>query len=271
MNFAKITKIFSLITATSFLAACGGGDSNDDNGNPNPPPPVVGLVIGGSVGGLGSNKVIVLQNNGGDDLRIEKNGKFSFAKMSEKNTIYSVTVLTQPQGQLCVVTGGSGIASADVYSVDVQCSDTSNPGTNAIDRLVGRWEPVTCGYAQPGDRHRDFHVYEKTGATSLAMKPGRYEYSGGDCSGGRSETISNYATAKLDLLTIEQLKGYVVYRMQNYPAMSNVSFAQSYTFTPNGLVCLMSSSENFSTAEIVERTEKDIAGDDLANCGKLMR
>ena len=79
-------------------------------------------TIGGSVSGLSGGSV-VLQNNGGDNLTIGTNGGFTFATAVKQNTTYSVTVLSEPGGQNCTVTGGSGTASADVNTVQVTCAD----------------------------------------------------------------------------------------------------------------------------------------------------
>ena len=66
------------VASACLLAACGGGDSVD----PAPPPVADGFTLGGTAGGLGSGKRVVLQNNGGDDLGISANGGFTFAQLN---------------------------------------------------------------------------------------------------------------------------------------------------------------------------------------------
>ncbi|MFO1393136.1 MAG: hypothetical protein U1F09_05140 [Steroidobacteraceae bacterium] len=81
-------------------------------------------TVGGSVTGLGSGKTVVLRNNGGDDLTINADGPFTFATPVISGTGYAVTVLTQPTGQTCTVTSGSGtVNGANVNSVAVNCAD----------------------------------------------------------------------------------------------------------------------------------------------------
>jgi len=84
-------------------------------------------TIGGTVSGL-SGTDFVLQDNGGDNLLVNTNGSFTFATPIASGSTYSVTVLTQPSNpvQTCVVTNGSGTASANVTSVQVGCIDGSH-------------------------------------------------------------------------------------------------------------------------------------------------
>lgn len=79
--------------------------------------------IGGSVSGLVANSSVILQNNGGDSLTITANGAFTFKTPVTGADVYAVTVVTQPvsPNQICTVTGGSGVATADVTNVAVNC------------------------------------------------------------------------------------------------------------------------------------------------------
>lgn len=79
-------------------------------------------TIGGSIGGLSGT--IVLQNNGGDDLTVTQNGAFTFATSLTKGDTYAVTIKTQPSGQNCTVSSGSGTAVDNVSNVTVSCGDT---------------------------------------------------------------------------------------------------------------------------------------------------
>jgi fibronectin type 3 domain-containing protein len=80
-------------------------------------------TIGGSISGL--TGTVVLQDNGGDNLSTSTSGSFTFATALGGGAGYSVTVLTQPTGQTCTVTNGSGtVASANVTNVSVSCAPT---------------------------------------------------------------------------------------------------------------------------------------------------
>jgi len=90
---------------------------------PPPPPPLTTYSIGGSLSGLASGASLVLQDNGGDNLPVPANGSFAFATAIASGAAYAVTVLTQPTGQTCVVSAGSGtVGAADISSVVVTCS-----------------------------------------------------------------------------------------------------------------------------------------------------
>jgi len=80
--------------------------------------------VGGTVSGLVDGETLVLQNNGGDDLTITTNGDFSFATELEYLTDYNVTILTQPSGQFCNVSNGSGTildVEVEITNVEIAC------------------------------------------------------------------------------------------------------------------------------------------------------
>ncbi|MEO7501407.1 MAG: beta-propeller fold lactonase family protein [Gemmatimonadaceae bacterium] len=116
--------IFSLVFLTSAatvmllgLGACGSSE-------PTPPPPAPSRTIGVSVSGL-TGSGLVLQNNGGNDLSIASDGTFTFTSAVAQGAAYAVTVRTQPVGQTCTVSDGSGTAgSANVTAVKVACTTT---------------------------------------------------------------------------------------------------------------------------------------------------
>ena len=83
-----------------------------------------GFRVGGQVRGL-EGSGLVLQNNGGDDLAIASNGRFTFATRLSPGASYNVSIARQPAGpaQICTVENGSGvIGERDVDNVDVTCT-----------------------------------------------------------------------------------------------------------------------------------------------------
>jgi hypothetical protein len=95
--------------------ADGGSDSDADAG--------ASQYVGGTVAGLAAGSV-VLQNNGGDDLTVSKNGTFTFATSLARNTSYDVKVTAQPPGQSCAVKNGSGtVSTSDVTNIEIACQD----------------------------------------------------------------------------------------------------------------------------------------------------
>lgn len=82
------------------------------------------LTVGGRVDGLADGQHLTLQNNGDDATVLRANGRFRFATQIAWQGSYEVTVATQPEGQICSVTRGSGHgAIADVDDVGVACAD----------------------------------------------------------------------------------------------------------------------------------------------------
>lgn len=81
------------------------------------------FTIGGAVSGL-SGSGLQLRDNGSNNLSVNANGGFTFSTTVASGGAYKVTVFTQPSGpaQTCVVTNGSGIATANVTNVQVTCS-----------------------------------------------------------------------------------------------------------------------------------------------------
>jgi hypothetical protein len=105
-----------LITA---LTACHGGGGDSGSGTNGPPP---ALTIGGSIMGL--QGAVVLQNNGGDNLSVGANGSFVFGAPLSFGASYQVTVLTQPEGQTCSVTGGY-LMEVDYWQGEDYCRNTN--------------------------------------------------------------------------------------------------------------------------------------------------
>jgi len=94
------------------ISACGGGRST----------PAL-YSVGGTLSGLASGANVVLQNSGGNDITVSANGNFRFSTSVANSIAYAVTVLTQPNGQTCAVTSGSGtVGAANVTSVQVTCA-----------------------------------------------------------------------------------------------------------------------------------------------------
>jgi hypothetical protein len=121
-----------ILAAVIALNACGGGggaaagsasSSGASSSGASIPPGTV--TIAGSISGLVGT--VVLQNNGADNLTLSANGSFTFATALASGRSYTVTVLTQPSGPDCSVTGDSGTATQNVTTVSVTCA--ANPST----------------------------------------------------------------------------------------------------------------------------------------------
>lgn len=92
-----------------FLIACGGGSGSDASG-----------TLSGSVTGLTSSGLVLI--NGSETVSVAAGASgFSFA--SAISGSYAVKVLTQPDGQTCAISNGSGTISGNVSHIAVACRD----------------------------------------------------------------------------------------------------------------------------------------------------
>jgi 6-phosphogluconolactonase (cycloisomerase 2 family) len=82
---------------------------------------VLSYTINANIFGLMANSTLVLQDNGSDNLTVSGGGTFAFKTPIPSLASYSVTVLTQPVGQICFVNGGSGSVAAANVTVTVVC------------------------------------------------------------------------------------------------------------------------------------------------------
>lgn len=142
-NLFKMRALKGVFFATLciLLAACSGGGGGETNSSAPPAtnntannPPT--FSVGGSISGLSGT--VVLQNNGGDSLAIQVNGPFGFQTPLASGASYRVTVLTQPAGQHCLVSGDTGtITTGSVTSVGVTCSALAGPPASPSSFFVG--------------------------------------------------------------------------------------------------------------------------------------
>ena len=94
-------------------------------------------AIGGSTSGL-VGAGLVLQDNGGNNLPVTANGAFVFSTPIASGSAYAVTILTQPTGQTCTVTNGTGtVAAANVTTVAVACVVSYTVGGTVAGLLSG--------------------------------------------------------------------------------------------------------------------------------------
>jgi trimeric autotransporter adhesin len=78
--------------------------------------------VGGRVSHLRGLGSLVIQNNGGDDLRIAAEGRFTFPTRLASGAAYNVTIAQQPLFARCEVRHGSGtIGDKNIDNVEVRC------------------------------------------------------------------------------------------------------------------------------------------------------
>jgi hypothetical protein len=126
------------------------------------------FTIGGLVSGL-TGTGLVLTNNGGDELAIPADGPFTFPTALPAASAFSVAVATQPAGQTCSVSAGSGFLTNDNYGqVAVSCSAvvqevglsgaTFTEVVRALARDTSGAPQVACASSLLGDPLYEFEV-----------------------------------------------------------------------------------------------------------------
>jgi N-acetylneuraminic acid mutarotase len=95
-------------------------------------------TIGGTVSGLNGTGLVLL-DNGGNNLAVTANGSFTFTAAINGGSNYNVSVGVEPSNpaQNCVVSNGSGIATANVANVQVACTNTTYTIGGAVSGLAG--------------------------------------------------------------------------------------------------------------------------------------
>jgi N-acetylneuraminic acid mutarotase len=107
----------------SAVSACGGGDGANS------------FTIGGTIAGLTASGLML--NDGTSAVSPAANAtSFTFPAHEPTGTRYSVTIGTQPAGQQCSISNGSGsISSANIANVQVTCTSLYSVG-GTIDGLT---------------------------------------------------------------------------------------------------------------------------------------
>jgi len=97
--------------------------------------------VGGSVSGL-LGKGLELQNNGGDKLKVNADGAFTFTQQVASGSNYNVQVTVQPSDptQVCSVVEGTGsgmVVDAPITSVAISCTTAAFMVGGTITGLAG--------------------------------------------------------------------------------------------------------------------------------------
>jgi hypothetical protein len=102
-------------------------------------------TIGGTISGLSGT--VILLNNGDDANTNSADGNFTFSTPLTTGEVYNVTVDTQPSGQTCNITNGTGIVgSSNVTNVLVTCTpDSTTLSTSVSDLALSQTGHVEYG------------------------------------------------------------------------------------------------------------------------------
>lgn len=105
----KSIKLLGAVVLAAVLGACGGGQG-------------VAYTVGGTITGLVGTLVL---ESGGMSKSFTTNGAQVLTMPIPDGTTYALTVRTQPTGQTCTITNGSGTVHANVSDVLVTCASAT--------------------------------------------------------------------------------------------------------------------------------------------------
>lgn len=141
--------------------------------------------VAGSLSGLAGGASVGLALNGSASLLLSANGAFAFDTPLSLGSSYTVSVTTQPTGQRCTVTQGSGTVAAPVGEVQVSCLDlglsvlhTFSGGADGQSPETGRLLLDSAG-----------NLYGSSYGDGTANAPGTVFELSPDGSGGYTESV----------------------------------------------------------------------------------
>ncbi len=111
MNYPVQTgKCFILLIICTMYAACAIGNAESS------------YTLSGTVTGLVAGSEMVIVNNGGEELSIKANGRFTFKNSVIDGSNYEITIRQQPDTLRCIVTGGKGtLKGANEKKITITC------------------------------------------------------------------------------------------------------------------------------------------------------
>lgn len=133
----RFTRTACLLAAacSALLAGCGGSSGN--------------LYLGGTVDGLYSNGLVLINKGNNDTVTINADGgsgHFVFPKLLGNDQGYDVEVQTNPTGETCSVENGIGHTTAyDVQTVLVHCLGVPHDLAGTVTGLKGSGLVVVNG------------------------------------------------------------------------------------------------------------------------------
>jgi hypothetical protein len=99
--------------------------------------PTTGVIaIKGTLSGLTTGTSVVLSNQatGSNSTTLQtltNNGIFSWSVNNRTTGTYAVTVSTQPDGQTCTVSNGSGTIAAGITNLSISCANSNSSSTTS--------------------------------------------------------------------------------------------------------------------------------------------
>lgn len=134
VNTQPFNQVCTVVNATGTVA---GGNVTDVEVD-------CGFTVGGNITGP-SGALVVLQNNGTDDLSLGMNRAFTFATGLPVGATYDVTLLQVPDGLSCAIVNGSGTMTANpVGNVAINCREGTTLSVDyGVKQVRLSWQSVS--------------------------------------------------------------------------------------------------------------------------------
>jgi hypothetical protein len=261
--------------SATLIACGGGGGSSSPTPAPTPlPTPTPTYTIGGTVSGLAGS--LVLQNNSAGNLTIAANGTFTFATAVSSGGAYAVSVFTQPSGQSCAVSSGSGNATANVTNIVVTCVNVA-PTTYTIGGMVSGLNGSVVLQNNAADNLTitasgafTFATAVNSGgsyAVSVLTQPSGQSCTASNDSGTATANVSNVMITCVDVVppATYTIGGTVVGLTSSVVLQNNA--ADSLTLTTNGAFTFATSVASGSTYAVTVATQPALRNCVVSNAG----
>jgi uncharacterized repeat protein (TIGR02543 family) len=217
-------------------------------------------TVGGTLSGLAPGNTVQLQLNGANTLSLNTNGTFTFSPLLNAGDPYAVTVSTQPSGQNCTVTQGSGnIPAAPVTNVVVTCVTNGYTVTGSVSPMIGG--TINCSPA----------LVSAGGNASCTATPAMgYAFSNwtGDCTGVGACNMTNIQANKAVTANFAALPpgNFSISGVANPPAAGSVTCTPASVAAGSNAAC----SVNINAGYLFTGWSGDCSGNGACNLTNIM-
>jgi len=242
IEIRKMFAMLALSAANIALVGCGGGGSGGSSSapapsptpapapTPTPAPAPATYSVGGTITGL--TGTLQLLDNGTDQVTVTAASTFTFPTSLPSGANFSVAIGTQPAGQTCTVSNGTGVVTANVSTVAVSCT-TSQASGSGYSYLLDAYGIIhQFSVALNGTLSPLATPTATTGGAPLEIRAssnGSFVYA---LSGGNQATLYQYSVGSSgQLVPLGVATAALADTPDGYPLMPN-----SFTINPAGSI-----------------------------------
>lgn len=161
-----------LVVWAAVLVGCGGGGSSAPETAPGAQQ---SYTLGGVVSNLAPNTTLQLDGGATGTVTVSASGAFTFPTAQPAATAYAVAVKTQPSGQFCNVSNGSGaLGATNVSDVAVTCAKLMSGGTATLSASGGTFTSEAADVKAPAGASLQDQVVTVSSVAPPAGLPAGY-------------------------------------------------------------------------------------------------